>query len=62
MNKEVIKEIDEIVKHYSPIDTKDDINWYYMSKEHTLSENLIREMKDKVYWKRCRRCGKDYYV
>ena len=28
----------------------DDVNWHYISERKNLSENFIREFKDKVYW------------
>ena len=57
MNKEVEKEVKEIIKekglNLSIEEFIDDLcgtNWEYISKYHKLSENFIREFQDKVDW------------
>ena len=35
---------------YKFIKTNKDVNWFQISINQKLSENFIREFKDKVYW------------
>ena len=48
MKKLVKQELDKILKNYKSIE---DIDWNYISIYLKLSENFIREFKDKVDWK-----------
>jgi hypothetical protein len=51
MKKSVQKLLDELMRRYS-WKSIDDINWICISRHQGLSEDFIREFKNKIYWHR----------